>query len=91
MMSLVGKTFKNGINYNQFSYVKVRFERTISEGLKKIALHPKAQSIRFEDVRIMPLKKFPFLIFYRVDDTKQIVTVIAIWHQSRDRDPILSR
>ena len=71
--------------------LKIRFEKAISEGLKKVALHPKAYSPRFDDVRIMPLKKFPYIICYRVDDTNQIATVIAVWHQARDRDPLQRR
>ena len=69
---------------------KIRFEKGISQALSKIAAHPKAYSYRFNDVRIMPLKKFPYLICYRVDDVHQIVTVIAVWHQARDRE-ILER
>ena len=70
---------------------KKRFEKAITQSLSKISAAPKAYSYRFDDVRIMPLKKMPYLICYRVDDVKQIVTVIAIWHQKRDRDALEKR
>ena len=40
---------------------------------------------------MIPLKKLPYLICYRVDDVKKIVTVIAVWHQARDRETLLKR
>ena len=76
---------------NQTNDLKTRFEKAISNGLTKITFYPKAYSYRFDDVRMMPLKKFPYLICYRVDDVKQIVTVIAVWHQARDREPLEKR
>ena len=76
---------------NHNNELKIRFEKTVTQSLSKIAFHPKAYSYHFEDVRIMSLKKFPYLICYRVDDVKQIVTVIAVWHQARDRDILEKR
>ena len=76
---------------NHSETAKTRFEKAINQGLSKIAATPKAYSCRFEDARMMPLKKLPYLICYRVDDVKKIVTVIAVWHQARDRETLLKR
>ena len=76
-------------NHNETA--KSNFEKAIGQGLSKIETSPKAYSPRFEDVRMMPMKKFPYLICYRVDDIKKIVTVIAVWHQAKDRDALQYR
>ena len=42
--------------------------------------------IRYDDVRCLPLRKFPFLIHFSVDEDKQIVKIYAVLHTSRDTE-----
>jgi hypothetical protein len=45
---------------------------------------PKSFAIRYNTTRCLPLKKFPFLIHYRVDDEENTIYVDAILHTSRN-------
>lgn len=38
--------------------------------------------IRYDDVRCLPLKKFPHMVHFTVNDIEQIVTVHAVFHTS---------
>ena len=78
--------------YEQTSFeTKEKFEKAISEGLDKISLNPDGFGFRFDDVRAFSLKKFPYLICYRVNDVSKIATVIAVWHQKRDNKTLKRR
>jgi toxin ParE1/3/4 len=41
-----------------------------------------ARRTDMKNVRVRPVARYPFLIFYQADD--EFLTVIRIWHSSRD-------
>lgn len=41
-------------------------------------------SIKYLDVRSYLLNDFPYLLFYRIDEQKMIVRIIAVIHTSRN-------
>lgn len=44
--------------------------------------HPKAYSIRYNEVRVAPLKSFPYLIHYSIDEIQNLIIISAIFHTS---------
>jgi plasmid stabilization system protein ParE len=69
-----------------------RFKVVFRQKIKDIGINPEAYTIRFigsknEEVRAIALKKFPYLIFYFIDDLRKRIRVIAIWHNARSREP----
>jgi hypothetical protein len=40
--------------------------------------------IRYDNIRCLPLKKFPFMIHFEVDEVKKIVTIRAVFNTSRN-------
>jgi len=58
-----------------------RFYNDVKSTFKTIRKNPFFQ-IRYKDVRCLPLKKFPAMVHYTVDE-KQI-TVRAVFHTSQD-------
>jgi len=40
--------------------------------------------IRYDNIRCMPLRKFPFMIHYSIDLERKVVKVVALFHTSRD-------
>jgi toxin ParE1/3/4 len=40
-----------------------------------------------EDVRRMPIGRFPYTVFYRVEDQKLEVHVLRVTNAARERDP----
>lgn len=39
--------------------------------------------VRYEDVRCLPVKRFPFMVHFTVDETTREVVVRAVFHTSR--------
>ena len=39
---------------------------------------------KYLDVKCVPFKKFPYLIFYRIDEKKMVVRIISVIHTSRN-------
>ena len=61
-----------------------KFYREINHHLNLIESNPYHHPIRFiEELRALPLKKFPFLIIYWIDEVNQTVFVVSIFHTSR--------
>jgi toxin ParE1/3/4 len=61
-----------------------KFLLLIRETIHFITNNPYAFQVRFDEVRTAVVKKFPFLIYYLIDNNYQTVIIIAIFHTSRD-------
>ena len=40
--------------------------------------------IRTKNYRALPLKKFPYLVFFEINEEKQVVKVLALFHTSQN-------
>jgi len=60
-----------------------RFQKTVKQHIEKLRYNADSYSIRYADVRCTLIKKFPFLIHFRIDETNQVVEIFAIIHTSR--------
>jgi hypothetical protein len=58
-----------------------KFYAEVKSKLQAIRKSPKFQ-LRYNEVRCLPLKKYPFMIHYTVDDTLKIILVLACIHCS---------
>jgi plasmid stabilization system protein ParE len=58
------------------------FFKQINLGFENIKQNPKSFPIAHKDVRKHVIKKFPFVIYYRIIHT--VIQVIAIFHTSRN-------
>lgn len=59
-----------------------RFHLSFKESLEIIKNNPFHFQIRYNDVRIIMLTSFPYLIHYSVN--KNLIVIKAIYHSSRD-------
>jgi len=60
----------------------VDFLRCVAAGLERIELFPEAYEVVFASVRRVAVRKFPYLILYKVEPTQ--VVVLAVFHSKRD-------
>ena len=63
-----------------------RFQREVKQqisGLKAIAT---GYALRHKSIHCMPIKRFPYMVHFTVDETNRTVTVWAIIHTSRHPD-----
>jgi hypothetical protein len=65
----------------QQSGLGVQFNRTVFNAFENLKINPFYQ-IRYGTFRCLPLKKFPFMIHYEVNE--KIVTVYAVINTSLD-------
>jgi len=64
------------------------FEKQLSKAYDQLERNPFFQ-IRHDDVRVLPLKKFPYIILFHIDEIKKIVFVISVFcaHQNPEKYP----
>lgn len=60
-----------------------RFEAYLHKYIKALAKNPFYQ-IRYDDVRCLPLKKFPFMIHFTVDQQLNAVYIHSVLNTSKD-------
>jgi plasmid stabilization system protein ParE len=63
---------------------KKRFIGDVSKTLKTLEKSPKSYSARFKNARCAVLNKYPYNIYYWVDDFDSTVNVFSILHQKRN-------
>jgi plasmid stabilization system protein ParE len=61
----------------------LRFYNELSETYKKLELNPDYQ-VRHKNYRAIPLKVFPFLLFYVYDENSKIIKIISCFHTSKN-------
>lgn len=54
----------------------------VEEAFEQIRRMPELFGKGFQDLRVMKVRRFPYLVVYRIDDDQ--ITVIAVYHARRD-------
>ena len=57
-----------------------RFADLVSEYLSRISELPTASAIRYRNVRCKPMKRFPFLIMFTIDENAGTVNILRIFN-----------
>jgi len=72
----------DGVNYynKKSEYLGFKFADEIDVAFKSISKNPFAFGVRYRDVRGKLLKKFPYLILYRVNDEMITIEVLRIFN-----------
>ena len=65
------------------------FERCLEAAFSRLLHDPESFAFEFDELRRVPVRRFPFGIFYLVD--AQEVVVIAVYHSHRDMRTLKSR
>jgi plasmid stabilization system protein ParE len=76
---------RNWYNKQQAGLGK-RFLFSVQLTFDLIQQSPALFAIRYQNMHTAPVRDFPFLIHYIVDDEKKHVLIIAVLHTSRDID-----
>jgi toxin ParE1/3/4 len=71
----------------QNPYAAERVRTAILDSLQTVILFPRTGRLQtLEGVRKLVVRRYPYLIYYTIDDLAEEVIVLAIQHASRDRD-----
>jgi toxin ParE1/3/4 len=57
-----------------------RFADLVSKYLDRIAELPTASAIRHKNVRCKPMKRFPFLIMFTIDEDERAVQILRVFN-----------
>ncbi|PWG78190.1 type II toxin-antitoxin system RelE/ParE family toxin [Pararcticibacter amylolyticus] len=63
--------------------VASRFVQTVENGFDLICASPYLWPHKYKHYREYHLKKYPFTIVYSIEPTRNLVVIIAIYHQKR--------
>ena len=58
-----------------------RFEAALNKHILSLEKNPFFR-IRYDNVRCLPLKTFPFMLHFTVDEIRKSVTIYAVFHTS---------
>jgi len=61
-----------------------RFADLIADHFGRIAELPTASAIRYKNVRCKPMKRFPFLIMFTVDENARAVNVLRVFNTYKE-------
>ncbi len=59
------------------------FEEILDNHFTSIEINPFFQ-IRYDDVHCLPVKKYPYMIHYTINEADKIVTIKAVFNTSKD-------
>jgi len=59
-----------------------RFSDAIKKSLYFIAVNPLGSEVKYLEIRVTTVKKFPFTIHYSIEN--DVVLIIAVFHSSRN-------
>ena len=60
------------------------FFKSVRKQTRKLSKTAHIFAVKYDDIRCMPIEKFPYLVHYRVNQQNKTVKVEAILHTSRD-------
>jgi len=62
-----------------------RFQNTIIKQIDSLHKNPHGYAIRYKEIRCLPVKKFPYMVHFYINEGNDTVEVLAII--STDRNP----
>ncbi|MCU7617301.1 type II toxin-antitoxin system RelE/ParE family toxin [Chryseobacterium sp. PBS4-4] len=64
------------------------FRKRLLDAYKSLQTNP-FFVVKYENVRAIPLKKLPYLIFYDIDERDQVVNILSVFctHQNPEKYP----
>jgi len=76
---------QDGIDWynNQNPGLGRKFHSEVKAHIKKLKTNPFFQ-VRYDDVHCLPLKKFPHMIHFTINETDKIVTIKAVFGTKED-------
>jgi plasmid stabilization system protein ParE len=64
--------------------LSLRFTKDFKETIQSIRENPLNYQIRYDNIRVRLLKKFPYLIHYSIES--DLILIKAVFHTSRDHN-----
>jgi len=62
----------------------LKFFTSIKRNISLLKKDPFCIAIKYDEIRCMPVPKFPYLIHYQIEKDSKTVIVFAVYHTSRN-------
>ena len=62
------------------------FKKVVIRQIDGLTKNANGYNIRYHNVRCMPVKKFPYLIHFTIDEVNTTIEIFAVFHTSRNPD-----
>jgi toxin ParE1/3/4 len=81
------KEIQQAISYyeHQQKGLGKKFHSALKTTLKRLTTHP-FLSIRYKDIRMVMVARYPYAVHFSIDESKQIVSIWGVIHTSQDPD-----
>jgi toxin ParE1/3/4 len=81
------KEIENAIDYYTLysNDAPLRFITLLKEGYNTLAQNPSAR-IRYKNIRALKIKKFPYSLYFLIDETENTVRILSCFHNKRNPD-----
>ena len=91
IVSKVSSDIQTGVDYYNSKRPKqgAKFKKAVFSHLETLKTNPFFE-IRYDNVRCLPIKKYPYLIEFTVNEETKVIRVFAVLHTSMD-NPNLSK
>ena len=66
----------------------IKFNKSVNQHLNSLKSNPFFM-IRYDNVRCLPIKKYPVLIHFTIDEKMRIVKVRAVFHTSTENPNLI--
>ena len=86
--SLAKSHIKEAVSYYKketFLKVAQNFVKDYKQTLQKIKQNPFFQRY-YKNFRGLPLKKYPYIIFFQVNESKKLISINAVFQGNKDTD-----
>ena len=60
------------------------FSQAVRNEIKLACANPMSFALKYKNIRAITMTKFPFQIYYIVDDAKKQIIIFAVFHTSRN-------
>lgn len=79
------REIENAIDYYSLQNPEIpsKFIKSISESYSTLETNP-FFSLRYKNIRALKINRFPFSLYYIVDEKKKKVRVLSCFHNKRD-------
>lgn len=86
ILPLAKKDIKEAATWynNRQKGLGIRFTTEVRERIEFIKSNPNSVAIRYDSIRTLPLRVFPYMIHFELDLENKLIIVFAVFHTSRD-------
>jgi len=86
ILPLAKKDIKEAATWynNRQNGLGIRFTTEVRERIEFIKSNPNSVAIRYDTIRTLPLRVFPYMIHFELDLENKLIVISAVFHTSRD-------